>query len=103
MQVVYKALEKVCAQEWCETFTITLAAAFGTLRIVTFCVMYSRTLYRTFHNVLGDYKNLIYENRRTCVYENCTDRRNNSKFLFSPSKLFFIVVQISATRRCECV
>jgi len=42
------------------------------------------------------------KNRRTHIYETCTDRRNNSK-LFSPNKLFFILVHISAARRCECM
>jgi len=59
-------------------------------------------LYRAFHNVLWNYKNLLYENRRTRIYENCTDRRNNSKYFF-PSKLFFVTVHISAARRCECM
>jgi hypothetical protein len=59
-------------------------------------------IYKAFHNVLQDYKNLLQENRRTRIYETCTDRRNNSKIFF-PSKLFFIVVHISAARRCECM
>jgi len=57
--------------------------------------------YRAFHNVLRDYKNLLQENRRSRIYETCTDRRNNSNFF--PSKLLFIVVYISAARRCECM
>jgi hypothetical protein len=56
-------------------------------------------LYRSFHNELRDYKNLLLEYRRTHIYETCTDRRNNSQFFF-PSKLFFIVVYLSAARRC---
>jgi hypothetical protein len=36
-----------------------------------------KTLYRAFHNVLRDYKNLLYENHRTPIYETCIDRRNN--------------------------
>ena len=36
--------------------------------------------YRAFHNVLRDYKNLLQENLRTCIYETCTDRRKNSNF-----------------------
>jgi len=39
-------------------------------------------IYRAFHNVLRDYKNLLYENRRTCIYETCTEIRNNSKHFF---------------------
>jgi len=35
-------------------------------------------IYRAFHNPLGDYKNLLQENRRKRIYETCTDRRNNS-------------------------
>jgi len=57
--------------------------------------------YRVFYNVLRDYKNLLQENRRTRIYETCTDKRNNSKKF--PNKLFFIVVHISAARRCECM
>ena len=95
MQVVYKTLEKVCAPEWSETFTVILATAFGTLRIVTFCVIYSRTLHRVFHNIPRDYKNLLQENRRTRIYETFTDRRNNSNSPPPPSKLFLIVVHIS--------
>jgi hypothetical protein len=52
-------------------------------------------IYRPFHNVLRDYKNFLQENRRTHIYETCMVRKNNSK-LFFPSKLFFIVVHISA-------
>ena len=37
------------------------------------------TLYRAFHNVLRDYKNVLQDNRRTRIYETCTDRRNSSK------------------------
>jgi hypothetical protein len=54
-----------------------------------------KPLYRAFHNVLRDYKNLLQENRRTHIYESCTDRRNNSNIFF-PSKSFFTVVHISA-------
>jgi len=36
----------------------------------------------------------------TRIYKTCTGRRNNSIF-FPHSKLFFIVVHISAARRCE--
>jgi len=57
-------------------------------------------IYRAFHNVLRDYKKLLYENRWTCIYETCTNRTNNSKIVF-PSKLFFIAVHISTARRCE--
>jgi len=63
---------------------------------VTICI------YRAFHNVIRDYKNLLSENRRTRVYEICTDRKNNSKIVLR-SKLFFIVVHISGARRCECM
>jgi hypothetical protein len=38
--------------------------------------------YRVIHNVLQDYKNLLQENRRTRIYETCTDRRNNSNIFF---------------------
>jgi len=38
------------------------------------------TLYRAFHNLLLDYKNLLQENPRTRIYKTCTDRRSNSKF-----------------------
>ena len=58
-------------------------------------------LNRAFRNVLRDYKNLLQENPRTRIYETCTDRRNNSRIF--PNKLFFIVVHISAARRCECM
>jgi len=54
-----------------------------------------------FHNVLRDYKHLLWENRRTHIYETCTDRRNTS--IFFRSNLFLIVVHISAARRCECM
>ena len=32
--------------------------------------------YRAFHNVLRDYKNFLYENHRTRIYETYTDRRS---------------------------
>ena len=38
-----------------------------------------------FHNVLRDYKKLLWENLRTRIYETCTDRRNNSKIFFPVS------------------
>jgi len=44
-------------------------------------------LHRAFHNVLRDYKNLLVENRRTPIYETCTDIRNNSK-IFLPVNCF---------------
>jgi len=44
-------------------------------------------IYRAFHYVLRDYKNLLQETRRTRIYETCTDRRNNSK-MFSPVSCF---------------
>ena len=56
--------------------------------------------YRAFHNVLRDCEHLLQENRRTCIYETCSDRRNNS---IPPSKLLFIAVHISAARRWECM
>ena len=62
--------------------------------------MWGLVFYRAFHNVRRDYKNLLQENHRIRIYENCTVRRNKSKMFF-PSKLFFIVVHISAARRCE--
>ena len=42
-------------------------------------------IYRVFHNVLRDYKNLLQEIPRTRIYETCTDRRNNSKIAFPVS------------------
>jgi len=42
-------------------------------------------IHRAFHNVLWDYKNLLYENHRAHIYETCTDRRNNSKNFFPVS------------------
>ena len=39
-------------------------------------------IYRAFHNVLQDYINLLYENRRTGIYETCTYIRNNSNIFF---------------------
>jgi hypothetical protein len=44
--------------------------------------------YRALHNVFRDYKNLLQKNRRTCIYETCTDKRNNSKICF-PVSCFF--------------
>jgi len=42
-------------------------------------------IYSVFQNVLRDYKNLLYENRRTRIYETCTDRRNS---FFPPVSCF---------------
>jgi hypothetical protein len=58
--------------------------------------------YRAFHNVLRDYKNLLQENRRTRIYETCTDRRNNKKKFF-PIMLFFIVIHIFAVMQRVCM
>jgi hypothetical protein len=46
MQAVYKTLEKQHSPERRDIFIVTLAIASGTLSIVTFCVMYSRALYK---------------------------------------------------------
>ena len=46
------------------------------------CVCVCVCVYRAFHNVLWDYKNLLWENCRTCIYKTCTDRKNNSKTFF---------------------
>jgi len=70
--------------------------------IITHYNLYLYYLYRAFHNVLQDYKHLFYETRRIRIYETCTDKKNNSKILF-PVSFFFIVVHISAARRCECM
>jgi hypothetical protein len=55
--------------------------------ILCVCVCIYIYIYRSFHNVLRDYKNLLQENRRTRIYETCTDRRNNSIF-FPPVSCF---------------
>jgi len=65
------------------------------------CLMSVVVLYRAFLNVLREYEKLLCENRSKRVYETCTDRRNNS--IPPPAQSFFIVVHISAARRCECM
>jgi len=47
-----------------------------------FCLMKWR-IYRAFHNVFLNYKNLLWENRRTRIYETCIYKSNNSKIFFS--------------------
>jgi hypothetical protein len=49
-------------------------------QVATSAFIASCRRYRTFHNVLQDNKNLWSENRRTHIYETCTDRRNSKMF-----------------------
>ena len=53
-----------------------------------------KIVYKAFHNVLQDYKNLLQENRTTRIYETCIDRRNSSNFFFPvscfPSQFTFL-------------
>ena len=55
------------------------------------------------HNVIRDYKYLLQENRRTRIYETCTDRRSNSIF-FPPVSCFssqFTFLSLGDTSVCS--
>jgi len=70
--LLYHILQRI----WSKTVSITFGEII--LRREYSCLF--KNIYRTFHNVLRDYKNLLQENRRTRIYETCADIRNMSKF-----------------------
>jgi hypothetical protein len=64
--------------------------------------MMTGTKHRAFHNVLRHYK-IYYRKTVGQVFTKQTVQIEGTTQNFFPSKLFFIVVHISAARRCECM
>jgi len=60
-------------------------------------------LYRAFHYVLRDYKKFYYRKTVGHVFTKPIQVEGTTKKLSFPSRLFFIVVHISAAMRCKCM